>query len=262
MAIYYKNDEELKIMREAGRIVARVHEALRAAVRPGISTWALDEIAAKIIADHGATAAFLGYPPGSPHPFPASITVSINDELVHGIPSKTRILQEGDIVSLDVGTVYQGFIGDAAFSMGVGQISPEAQRLLDVTEGSLYEGIRHAVVGNETSTVSKAVQNYVESHGYSVVREYTGHGVGRKMHEEPQVPNWWPDRRSRLRGWRPTPLKPGMTFALEPMVNMGGPETKVLDDHWTVVTADGSLCAHFEHSIAITDGEPLILTKL
>jgi methionyl aminopeptidase len=260
MAIYYKTNEEITIMREAGRIVAKVHEALRQAVCPGISTWELDQIAFDIIKSHNAEPSFLGYPPGSPHPFPATINASINEELVHGIPRKDRKLKEGDIISLDVGATYKGFVGDAAFTVGVGKISEAAAHLLKVTEESLYQGIKQAVIGNETADVSRAVQTFVEKHGYSVVREYTGHGVGRNMHEEPQVPNWWPDRRQRLRGWRPVPLKKGMTFALEPMVNIGGPATRVLDDHWTVVTADGSLCAHFEHTIAVTDGEPMILT--
>lgn len=258
--MYYKNDDEIKIMREAGRIVARIHEAMREAVRPGVSTWELDQIAARVIDQHHAKAAFLGYPPGSPYPFPATITACINEELVHGIPSKDRILEEGDIVSLDVGVIHEGFVGDAAFTAPVGKISDEAQRLLEVTEQALYVGIENCVVGNETADVSSAIQAFVESHGYSVVREYTGHGVGRDMHEPPQVPNWWPKRRPRMRGFRAYPLKPGMTFALEPMVNVGGPETRLLDDHWTVVTDDGSLCAHFEHTIAITEGEPFILT--
>ncbi len=258
--MHYKTDDEIKIMREAGRIVAKIHDAMRDAIRPGVSTWDLDQIAARIIDQHGATAAFLGYPPGSPHPFPATITACINEELVHGIPSKDRILEEGDIISLDVGVFHEGYVGDAAFTAGVGKISVEAQRLLEVTERSLYVGIEAAVVGNETADVSRAIQDYVEGEGYSVVREYTGHGVGTQMHEPPQVPNWWPAKRPRMRGFYSYPLRPGMTFALEPMVNAGGPETRLLDDHWTVVPADGSLCAHFVHSIAITDGEPLILT--
>ncbi|MCI0713858.1 MAG: type I methionyl aminopeptidase [Chloroflexi bacterium] len=258
--MHYKTDDEIKIMREAGRIVAKIHDAMRDAIRPGVSTWDLDQIAARIIDQHGATAAFLGYPPGSPHPFPATITACINEELVHGIPSKDRILEEGDIISLDVGVFHEGYVGDAAFTAGVGKISVEAQRLLEVTERSLYVGIEAAVVGNETADVSRAIQDYVEGEGYSVVREYTGHGVGTQMHEPPQVPNWWPAKRPRMRGFKSYPLRPGMTFALEPMVNAGGPETRLLDDHWTVVPADGSLCAHFVHSIAITDGEPLILT--
>jgi methionyl aminopeptidase len=204
---------------------------------------------------------FLNYPnnkPGAP-PYPATINASVNDELVHGIPSSKRVLNEGDIVSLDVGCIYQGFVGDGAFTMGGGEIQPSVQRLLDVTEESLMVGIRASVVGNQTSDVSLAIQRFVESHGYSVVREYTGHGVGRSMHEDPQVPNWWP-RHARLSGWKAYPIQPGLTYAIEPMVNTGRPETRELDDGWTVVTRDGSLCAHFEHTIAITEGEPLILT--
>lgn len=260
MAIIYKTAEEIEIMREAGRINALAHAAMKEAVRPGISTLELDAIAADVLRQHNAQPAFLNYPPGSPHPFPATITASINNELVHGIPSADRILQEGDIVSLDCGTIYEGYVGDSAFTTGVGEISPAVQKLLEVTEEALWVGIRLCTAGRQSSEVSKAVQKYVESFGYSVVREYTGHGVGRSMHEEPQIPNWWP-RRAQQRGWNSVTLKPGMTFALEPMVNVGRPETRVNNDHWTVVTRDGSLCAHFEHSVAITEGdEPIILT--
>ncbi len=256
MPIVLKRPEELLLLREAGRIVARCHEAMRAAIRPGVSTWELDQIAARVLEKHGARAAFLGYPPKGPHPFPATITASINNEIIHGIPSKDRILEEGDIISIDVGSIYKGFVGDAAFSVGVGNISPEAQRLLDVTEQSLYQGIKAAQTGNTIADIALAIQRYVEKNGYSVVREYSGHGVGRSLHEDPSVPNWWPTGRKV----RPVPLKPGMTLAIEPMVNAGKQYIKVLDDHWTVVTADGSLSAHHEHSVAITDGEALILT--
>lgn len=263
MAVIIKTPEELAIMREAGRITAMALQAMREAVRPGVSTKELDAIAAEVLRRHNAKPAFLGYPPGSPFPFPATVTTSINDELVHGIPSEDRILQEGDIISLDCGAIYKGYVGDAAFTMGVGKISEEAQRLLEVTEAALYHGIDLARAGVETRDVSRGIQAFVEERGYSVVREYTGHGVGRSMHEDPQVPNWWPSPRQRVRGWRSVRLEPGITFALEPMVNIGQPYTRVLDDHWTVVTADGSLCAHFEHTIAITpDGPPLILTAL
>jgi len=256
-----KTPEELLIMREAGRITALALQAMREAVQPGVSTKDLDAIAVEVLRKHGAKAAFLGYPPGSPHPFPASITASINEELVHGIPRADRILKEGDIISLDFGAIYNGYVGDAAFTMGVGRISREAQRLIEVTEQALYKGIDAARAGNQTSDISRAIQRFVESRGYNVAREYTGQGVGRAMHEEPQVPNWWPSGRQRIRGWRSVRLEPGITFALEPMVIAGRAETKVQDDHWTVVTQDGSLCAHFEHTIAITpDGPPLILT--
>lgn len=259
--IHLKTPDEIAIMREAGRIVARAHQAMREAVRPGVSTAALDKIAETVIRDHGAIPSFLGYPKQGAPNYPGTINASINNELVHGLPSPTRLLKEGDIISLDVGCTYQGFVGDGAFTMGVGEIPPAVQRLLNVTEQALYAGIKAAVIPNETRDVSMAIQDFVERHGYSVVREYTGHGVGRNMHEEPQVPNWWP-RKSRQRGWVSYPLQPGMTFAIEPMVNTGRPETRELSDKWTVVTRDGSLCAHFEHTIAITEGEPIILTAL
>lgn len=248
-------------MREAGRIVARVHEALREAVKPGITTLELDKVADKVIKQHNATSPFLNYQmqPGTV-PFPANIITSVNDVLVHGIPSEKVVLEEGQIISLDVGVTYKGFVGDAAFSMGVGRISKEAQRLLDVTEKALYEGIKASVIGNTTRDVARTIQRFVDKHGYSVALEYTGHGVGRSMHEEPQVPNWWPNERRR--GWYPVPLQAGMTYAIEPMVIDGPPTLSVLDDQWTVVTQNGALCAHFEHTIAVTDGEPLILTVL
>lgn len=258
MTIHIKSADEIAIMREAGRIVARAHQAMREAIRPGVTTAELDKIAETVIRDHGATPTFLNYPKANAPAFPATITASINHELVHGIPGP-RALKEGDIVSLDCGCTYQGFVGDSAYTYGVGEIAPSVQRLLDITEQALYVGIKAAVLPNRTSDVSIAVQNFVEKHGYSVVREYTGHGVGRTMHEEPQVPNWWP-RHARQRGWVTYPLEPGMTFAIEPMVNAGRPETRELGDKWTVVTRDGSLCAHFEHTIAVTEGEPLILT--
>lgn len=260
MAVIPKTPNELLIMREAGRINALALKTMRDAIQPGVSTKMLDDVAAEVLRKHGAQAAFLGYPPNGPFPFPATITASINNELVHGIPSPDRILQEGDIISLDCGTIYNGYVGDSAFSMGVGKISEAAQRLLEVTETALKIGIDKARAGSETRDISRAIQKYVEGQGYSVVREYTGHGVGRTMHEDPQVPNWWPPGNPR-RGWRSVHLEPGVTFALEPMVNAGRPGTKTLDDHWTVVTRDGSLCAHFEHTIAIApDGPPLILT--
>jgi len=258
-ALYLKTPEELLIMREAGRIVARVHAALREAVKPGVTTAALDKIAADIIRRHNAIPSFLGYPPGAQYPFPATITVSINDELVHGIPGP-RVLQEGDIVSLDCGATYKGFVGDAAFTMGVGKISDEAQKLIDTVEESLKVGIAQCHVGCETKNISMAIQAYVEKQGYGIVKEYTGHGVGREMHELPlQIPNYWP-RDRRHPSPRSYPLRPGMTFAIEPMITVGRPDTKVLGDHWTVVTKDGKLCAHTEHTIAITEGDPLLLT--
>ncbi|MBL8116934.1 MAG: type I methionyl aminopeptidase [Anaerolineae bacterium] len=259
MAVYIKSADEIAIMREAGRVVARAHAAMRDAVRPGISTADLDAIAETVIRDHGAIPAFLNYPKRDAPNFPATITASINSELVHGIPSPKRILQEGDIVSLDVGCHYQGFVGDAAFTYAVGEVSTTVKRLLDVTERSLYVGIEASVLPNSIRDVALAVQRYVESQGYSVAREYTGHGVGRAMHEEPEVPNWW-SRLAERRGRRNYPLQVGMTYAIEPMVIAGRAETEELEDGWTVLTKDRSLCAHFEHTIAITDGKPVILT--
>ncbi|MBN1313249.1 MAG: type I methionyl aminopeptidase [Anaerolineae bacterium] len=254
MAIIIKSHAEIQALRESAQINVEVLCRLRDAVRPGVKTKELDKIAAETIARRGGKAAFLGHPKGSPHPFPATITVAINEQLVHGIPDE-RVLVEGDIISLDCGTIYKGFVSDSAFSMGVGKISPEAQCLLDVTENSLLKGIEASVPSNRIGDVSRAIQMYVESHGMHVVREYGGHGVGRSMWEDPHIPNWGdPGRGNRL--------KPGMTLALEPMVMPGDPTTKVLDDHWTVVMVDGGLCAHFEHTIAITENGPEILTKL
>jgi methionyl aminopeptidase len=258
-----KRPEELVIMREAGRITALALQAMREAVRPSINTKTLDDIAAAVLRQHNAKPAFLNYTPGGPPPFPATITASVNDELVHGIPRADRILQEGDIISLDCGVIYEGYVGDAAFTMGVGKISAQAHRLLDVTQRALDIAIDAARNGKQTRDISRKVQKYIEGKGYSVVREYTGHGVGRTMHEDPQVPNWWPRNRKQQREYPSFMLEPGITFALEPMVNAGKRQVKVLADQWTVVTQDGSLCAHFEHTIAITpEGPPLILTEL
>lgn len=258
-----KTPEEIAIMREAGRIVARTLQAMREAVRPGVSTLALDRIAEASLRDHGATPAFLNYQPNSNRPpYPATITACINEELVHGIPSEDRILKEGDIISLDVGCFYQGYVGDAAFSMGVGQIKPAVQRLLDVTEKALYEAIQASVMPNNVSDVARATQRFAEKHGYSVARDYTGHGIGRRMHEAPQVPNWWPRKSKPPRGWQDHPLQPGMTYAIEPMLIAGRPDLIELKDGWTVVTKDRSLCAHWEHSVLITEDKPVILTLL
>ncbi len=237
-------------MRQAGRIVAEVLIALQQKIGPGINTAELDELTCQIIAKHQAIPSFKGY-----RGFPASVCVSINEEVVHGIPSKKRILEEGDIVSFDVGAIYEGYHGDAAVTMGVGEITPAARELLAVTAGALMAGIGQSRTGNRTGDVSWAIQDYAESRGYSVVREYTGHGIGRQMHEDPQIPNYGRPKRGFL-------LKPGMTFALEPMINVGDWRTRVLADHWTVVTRDGELSAHFEHTIAITEGEAEILTRL
>lgn len=259
MTVELKTPDEIAILREAGRIVARAHEAMREVIRPGVTTAQLDRIAEEVIRDHGAVPAFLNYPKKDGPPFPASITACINEELVHGIPSPRRVLREGDIISVDTGCHYREFVGDAAFTYPVGEVKPSVRRLLDVTEQALYEAIRVSVLPNEVRDVARAVQDYAARHGYSVAREYSGHGVGRKMHEEPQVPNWWPRKKSD-KTWQNYKLEVGMVYAIEPMVIAGRPDTCELNDRWTVVTRDGSLCAHFEHTVAITDGEPLILT--
>lgn len=261
MSIILKTPDEIAIMREAGRIVAQAHAAMKAALKAGVSTWELDQIAEAVIRDAGATPAFLNYPKYGAPAFPATINASINHELVHGIPSKTRLLQAGDIISLDVGCHFQGFVGDAAQTHAVGQVPASVQRLIDVTERALHIGIEASVVGNETKDVASAIQRYVEGHGYTVPREYTGHGVGREMHEDPHIPNWWSKRSAQLI-YGSFPLQVGMTYAIEPMVMAGRNETRELEDQWTVVTRDGSLCAHFEHTIAVTQDGPVILTAL
>lgn len=248
--IVIKSKAELALMREAGRVNALALARVREMVRPGVSTAELDSAAEELIRKHGGAPIFKGYP--GAYPFPATLCVSVNEVLVHGIPDK-RKLKEGDIVSVDCGTLLEGFVGDSAFSVGVGEVSEVAMRLLQVTEQSLYEGIARMRVGNRTGDVSAAIQQFVESHGFHVTREYTGHGVGRQMHEGPQVPNYGAAGRG-------IPLRAGMTIALEPMVLVGTPRTRVLADRWGVASADGSLTAHFEHSVAITDGEPVILT--
>lgn len=245
-----KSPREIQIMREAGRIVARVHAALREAIQPGVSTWELDQLAAETISKYHAVSCFLGY-----RGFPAHICTSINEELVHGIPRKDRILKAGDIISIDVGVRYRGFIGDSAWTYAVGKVSPEAQALMRVTEESLYQGIAQAQPGRRIVDISRAVQRYVEAYGFHVVREYTGHGVGRQMHEAPQVLNYEsqdPDGQLIL--------EPGLVIAIEPMVQIGTWQTCTLKDNWTVISKDHSLAAHFEHTVAITNNGPEILT--
>jgi methionyl aminopeptidase len=237
-------------MREAGRVVGEVLQILAAETKPGVVVKDLDKLVRKEYVRRGVVPTFLGY--GSP-PYPATVCISVNDELVHGIPGD-RVIQEGDIVSIDLGATYKGFVGDSAITIGVGEISPEAQKLIDVTRESLWQGIRAARAGERLGVISNAIGSYIESQGpYGVVRQYVGHGVGRKMHEEPNVPNYGPADRGPI-------LKKGMVLALEPMVTIGDYATKVKDDNWTVVTADGSLCAHWEHTIAITDGDAEVLT--
>jgi methionyl aminopeptidase len=247
--IEVKSEQELAAMREAGRIVAIAHSEVKKAIVPGVTTQELDVIVERVIRDAGASPSFKGY-----HGFPASICSSVNDEVVHGIPG-LRKLCDGDVISIDIGAYYKGFHGDSAWSYAVGNASDEAIRLLEVTEASLFEGIRQAVVGNRLTDISHAVQAYVEPLGHSVVRDYVGHGIGREMHEDPSVPNFGaPGKGPRL--------KAGMVLAIEPMVNAGGYEVKTLRDNWTVVTVDGSLSAHFEHTVAITEGGPQILTQM
>lgn len=250
-SIEIKNEEELGLMREAGRINALALSSVRSLIHPGITTADLDKAAEEVIRKHGGIPIFKGYP--GPYPYPATLNVSVNEELVHGIPGN-RKLKEGDIVSVDCGTLLNGFVGDSAFTMGVGEISSEAQELLEVTEQSLYMGIKMMRLGNRTGDVSATIQNFVEGKGYHVTREYTGHGVGRHMHEGPQVPNYGKPGKG-------VALRTGMTIALEPMVLVGTSKTRVLSDMWTVVSADGSLTAHFEHTVAITNNGPVILTE-
>lgn len=248
--IVLKSSRELALMRQAGRIVAKVHERFRQVVRPGITTSELEKVASRMIEQEGAIPSFKGY-----RGFPAAICASINEEIVHGIPSPRRVLEEGDIVSLDVGAIYKGYHGDAAITLPVGAVGKEAQKLLEVTHGALKTGIAQSRAGKRMGDISAAIQLYAEVNGFNVVRKYTGHGIGQAMHEEPQIPNFGPPNRGPC-------LRPGMTFALEPMVTAGDWRTRTLSDGWTVVTADGSLSAHFEHTIAVTDGEPEILTQL
>lgn len=255
--IILKTREEIRLMREAGRIVARVHQAMRDMVRPGVTTADLNHRAEAVIRAHGAVPAFLGYPHSGKNDYPASICASINEELVHGIPSRQRWLEDGDIISIDVGAIFQGWVGDAAWTYAVGQIDDEVRRLLQVTEESLWAGIGQARPGHRLADISQAIETLVKQNGFSVVREYTGHGVGQHMHEPPQVLNYVPPGVGRG-----PKLRPGMTLALEPMVNAGTWRTKVLADGWTVVTADGKRSAHFEHTIALTEGEPELLTVL
>ena len=247
-----KTEVEIKKMQEAGRVNALALEEIKSMIKPGITTKELDTAAEAIIRDHGGIPTFKGYP--GPYPYPATLTISINEELVHGIPSG-RVLEEGDIVSVDCGTTLNGYIGDSAFTHGVGEIGKEKRRLIQVTEESLYKGIEHMRPGKHIGDVSAAIQAHVESYGYHVPRKYTGHGVGQKMHEPPQVPNFGIPGQGML-------LQEGMTIAIEPMVLVGTPKTRVLSDQWTVISADRSLTAHYEHTVPVTANGPLILTKV
>ncbi|RKM60779.1 type I methionyl aminopeptidase [Butyrivibrio sp. XB500-5] len=248
MAISIKTEQEIDLMRQSGHLLAKVHEELHAALRPGISTYELDEIGEKTIRALGGIPNCKNY-----EGFPASMCISVNDEVVHGIPSRDRILMEGDIVSFDTGLIYKGYHSDAARTWGVGKISDEAQKLIDVTRESFFEGIKKAKAGNRLYDISAAIDAYIKPHGYGIVRELTGHGIGTSLHEEPTVPNYKQWRRG-------IKLKKGMTICVEPMITMGERYVGWLDDEWTVVTVDGSYAAHYENTIAITDGEPEILT--
>ncbi len=242
-----RNAGELAKMRRAGKVVAEMHEATREAARPGVTTAYLDSVARDVLSRRGATSNFLGY-----HGFPAVICTSPNDMIVHGIPGD-YVLEEGDILSIDCGAIIEGYHGDAAYTMAIGAVPEEARRLIEVTERSLWAGIEQLVAGHRLHEVGRAVQDVAEGAGFTVVREYVGHAIGTAMHEQPQVPNYWPGSPGPV-------LKTGMVYAVEPMVNAGSPETRVLDDNWSVVTADGHLSAHFEHTIAVTDDGPEVFT--
>lgn len=252
--ISIKSKSEIEKMKKSGEIVATAFEKLKEVIQPGITTGELDRIVEEHIRKSGAIPSFKGYKGiGGAIDYPASICASINHEVVHGIPG-LRVLKNGDIISIDIGACMDGYHGDAARTFAVGEISQEARRLIEVTEKSFYEGIKHAIIGNRIVDISTAIQQVVESSGYSVVRDYVGHGIGKEMHEPPQIPNY----RTRQRGPR---LEEGMTLAVEPMVNEGEYMVKLLENRWTVVTVDGSLSAHYENTIAITNAKPLILTK-
>ncbi len=237
-------------MRKAGRVVAEIHEATRGVLRPGVSTADIDRVAREVLEKRGAGSNFLNY-----HGFPAVVCTSPNSMIVHGIPSESVVLEEGDIISVDCGAIVEGYHGDAAYTAGVGEVSEEAARLMEITERSLRAGIEQLREGNRLHEVGRAVQEVAEADGFSVVREYVGHAIGTAMHEDPQVPNYWP-------GTPGPTLKSGMVFAIEPMVNAGSAETLLLEDGWSVVTADGRLSAHFEHTIAVTDNGPEVFTRL
>ncbi|CRZ35235.1 methionine aminopeptidase type I [Herbinix hemicellulosilytica] len=250
MPISIKTEKEIELMQESGRILALVLKELENYIKPGISTLEIDKKCYELIKGYGCRPSFLNY-----NGFPASLCVSVNNEVVHGIPDKEHILKEGDIVSLDCGVIYEGYHSDAARTVPVGEISEEAKKLIEVTEQSFFEGIKHAKAGKHLHEISEAIQAYVESFGFSVVRDLVGHGIGRNLHEEPQVPNF----KQRSRGPK---LAPGMTLAIEPMVNAGRYHVYWADNNWTVLTRDGSLSAHYENTVLITDGEPKILTLL
>lgn len=248
MAITIKSSREIELMRESNKRIAEVHKAMEELIKPGITTWELDEFAEKMIKKMDCVPNFKNY-----NGYPATVCCSVNEEVVHGIPSKSRVLQEGDIISLDMGLIYKGYHSDAARTHAVGKISSEVQRLMDVTKQSFFEGIKYALPGHHLHEISNAIDDYVSQFGYGIVYDLTGHGIGRELHESPEIPNF----RQRTRGPK---LRPGMTLAIEPMITMGRPDVAWLDDDWTVVTEDGSWAAHYENTILITEGEPEILT--
>ena len=248
MAVSIKSEREIEFMRQAGKILAKVHEELGKAIVPGISTLEIDRLGEKLIREYDCIPNFLNY-----HGYPASVCVSVNEEVVHGIPRKDRILKEGDIVSLDAGLIYKGYHSDAARTHYVGKVAPEIQKLVEETRNSFFEGIKMAKAGNHLYDISNAIDAYVSQFGYGIVRELVGHGIGTKLHEDPQIPNFAQFRRGPK-------LRAGMTLAVEPMINMGRADVEWLDDDWTVVSEDGSLSAHYENTILITNGEPEILT--
>ena len=250
MAVSIKSEREIELMRQAGKILAKVHEELGQAIRPGISTWEINMLGEKLIRQYDCIPNFLNY-----HGYPASVCVSVNEEVVHGIPKKDVILKEGDIVSLDAGLIYKGYHSDAARTHFVGQVSPEVKKLVEETKNSFFEGIKMAKAGNHLYDISNAIDAYISQFGYGIVRDLVGHGIGTELHEDPQIPNF---RQSR-RGLK---LQPGMTLAIEPMINMGRADVDWMDDDWTVVAQDRLPSAHYENTILITEGEPEILTML
>ncbi len=248
MSISLKSQREVEYMREAGRLLALVHEEMRKAIRPGMTTYQIDKLGEEVIRSFGCVPSFLNY-----NGFPASICTSVNDVIIHGIPSKKHVVHEGDIVSLDAGLIYKGYHSDAARTVAVGEVSPEAQKLMDVTKQSFFEGIKYAKAGNYLHDISAGIENYVRQFGFGIIREYTGHGIGAHLHEDPSIPNYKPIGRGPK-------LRVGMTLAIEPMITLGSYRIRTLDDGWTVKTADESLAAHYENTIVITEGEPEILT--
>ena len=248
MSVSIKTSREIELMKVAGKYLEEVHERLAEHIKPGITTWELDKIGEEMIRSLGCTPNFLNY-----NGFPASFCISLNDEVVHGIPSHSKVIQEGDLVKIDAGLIYKGYHSDAARTYAVGEVSPEARQIMDVTKQSFFEGIKQAKAGNHLYDISAAIGDYAESFGYGVVRDLVGHGIGTHLHEDPQIPNF----RQHRRGLR---LMPGMTLAIEPMINIGRADVEFMDDDWTVVTQDGTLSAHYENTILITDGEPELLT--